>query len=340
MEDALRASAGLRFPLIVKPRHGYSSAGLSRKSRVVSREALRARTEQIIARFGGVLIEEFVEGREFTTLVAENPDLPRDPPPRSARLRGLHSVLRPHPTTASSAFSSVSLSSAGIGRWGNGPGRAFGPSRLRDPGPRAATLTSDIAFMIAEACVAESAYRQQAYLLEQFMICEGRSAEEASKAAALERVRYETEDYAEYVKAAEYLNNHEIYKLMELDSPLYTGERFRTRNRSADRPGSYYDPAPMLDRLGFPILALFGAKDKNIDPIQGVEAYRRAFQAAGNKLTRVELIPNANHVLYEAETGCVRELMAQVAEGKPRYGPGVLRIIAEWLEVLKAEFEP
>ena len=206
--------------------------------------------------------------------------------------------------------------------------------------PRAATLTSDIAFMIAESCVAESAYRQQAYLLEQFMICEGRSAEEASGAAALERVRYETEDYVEYVKAAEYLNNHEIYRLMELNSPLYTEERFRTRNKSADRPGSYYDPAPMLDRLEFPILALFGAKDKNIDPIQGVEAYRRAFQAAGNKLDRVELIPDANHVLYEAETGCVRELMAQVAEGRPRCGPGVLRIIAEWLEALKAEFEP
>ena len=75
----MRAATTLHFPLIVKPRHGYASFGLIRKSRVVSPEQLLVRTEQLIRRFGGALIEEFIEGREFTVLVAENPDLPQYP---------------------------------------------------------------------------------------------------------------------------------------------------------------------------------------------------------------------------------------------------------------------
>ncbi|MBN1940315.1 MAG: hypothetical protein JW843_12070 [Candidatus Aminicenantes bacterium] len=61
------------------------------------------------------------------------------------------------------------------------PGRigVVGMSQAGIVMPLAATLTTDIAFMIAEACVAESAYRQDAYLLEKLMICEGRPEEEA-----------------------------------------------------------------------------------------------------------------------------------------------------------------
>ncbi len=87
--------------------------------------------------------------------------------------------------------------------------------------------------------------------------------------------------------------------------------------------------------MKFPVLALFGEKENNIDPIQGVGAYRLAFKTASDKLNQVALIPAANHMLYEAETGCVRELMAQVGEGKPRYGPKVLTTLAEWLERLR-----
>lgn len=39
--------------------------------------------------------------------------------------------------------------------------------------PLATTMTSDIAFMIAEACVAESAYKQDAYLVEHAMMSKG-----------------------------------------------------------------------------------------------------------------------------------------------------------------------
>ena len=204
--------------------------------------------------------------------------------------------------------------------------------------PLATTMTSDIGFMIAEACVAESSYKQDAYLVEHAMICEGLPAEDARKTARLYLQRLETEDYQEYVAAAEYVNNNDMCKLIGLDSPLFNEDQFKARDKSPSNLNAYFDPMPLVAKMTCPILALFGEKDKNIDPIQGLEAYRQAFKTARNKLNRLELIANANHAMYEAKTGCVRELLAQVAAGKPQFVPRSLEIIAEWLECLKTQF--
>jgi len=205
--------------------------------------------------------------------------------------------------------------------------------------PMASTLTTDISFMIAEACVAESAYRQDAYLLEKLMICEGRPAEEAQKAARFQRERYETMNYPEYLAAVEFLDKNEYSVMIGQNDPGMSEEKFKLRDRSPAKLGSFYDPMPVVSGLRFPILALFGEKDHNINLVQGYDAYRLAFQKARNPLNQVEMIPNANHSLYEAETGCVRELMAQVTSGKPLYGPQVLNIISAWLDKLKASFQ-
>lgn len=73
-QDLLTLDHDLHFPLLVKPPNGYASVGLSRESRVDDNDSLRLQAEIIFSRFGGALIEEFIEGREFTTLVAENAD--------------------------------------------------------------------------------------------------------------------------------------------------------------------------------------------------------------------------------------------------------------------------
>ena len=73
-EDLDRAAQLLRFPLIVKHPSSYSSVDLTRDSRVETVSALRSRAQLIMAKYGAALIEEFIEGREFTVLVAENPD--------------------------------------------------------------------------------------------------------------------------------------------------------------------------------------------------------------------------------------------------------------------------
>lgn len=69
--DTARALSGLRFPMIVKHPQGYSSVGITRDSRVTSADDLQRQVQRVIEDYGAALIEEFIEGREFTVLVTE-----------------------------------------------------------------------------------------------------------------------------------------------------------------------------------------------------------------------------------------------------------------------------
>jgi D-alanine-D-alanine ligase len=79
IEDVDKAVRRLKFPMLTKPPHGYASIGITRASRVTNVEELRAQVEISLKEFGRVLVEEFIEGREFTCLIAENPDDPQNP---------------------------------------------------------------------------------------------------------------------------------------------------------------------------------------------------------------------------------------------------------------------
>jgi len=70
-DDAADAAAGLEFPLIVKHPASYASLGLTRDSRVADAPALKRECARMIAAYGAALVEEFIEGPEFTVLVAE-----------------------------------------------------------------------------------------------------------------------------------------------------------------------------------------------------------------------------------------------------------------------------
>jgi len=79
VEDAEKVVKRLKFPMLVKPPHGYASVGIRRNSRVENIDQLREQLNVEISEFGRALIEEFIEGREFTCLIAENPNDPQKP---------------------------------------------------------------------------------------------------------------------------------------------------------------------------------------------------------------------------------------------------------------------
>ncbi len=79
VQDVERVARRLRFPVLVKPPHGYASVGITRDSRCENLEQLKVQTGREIEQFGRALLEEFIEGREFTCLITENPDDPKNP---------------------------------------------------------------------------------------------------------------------------------------------------------------------------------------------------------------------------------------------------------------------
>lgn len=73
-EDVDLAAQTLRFPLLVKPPHGWASMGIRKQSRVETPQALHQQAKITFAEYQGVLIEEFIDGRELTCLCVENVD--------------------------------------------------------------------------------------------------------------------------------------------------------------------------------------------------------------------------------------------------------------------------
>lgn len=64
---------GMRFPLIVKPRHEGSSKGISENSIVTDMKGLTSQIAEVVDRYHQTaLVEEFIRGGEFTVLVIGN----------------------------------------------------------------------------------------------------------------------------------------------------------------------------------------------------------------------------------------------------------------------------
>lgn len=64
----------LRYPLFVKPAHEGDSLGIDENSLVNNEDALVKKVESLWTDYNEVMVEEYIEGREFTVLVAANAD--------------------------------------------------------------------------------------------------------------------------------------------------------------------------------------------------------------------------------------------------------------------------
>ncbi len=62
----------LKFPLFVKPDKAGDSLGIDQHSLVANQEGLLQKCESIIEEYGPLLVEEYIEGREFTVMLVAN----------------------------------------------------------------------------------------------------------------------------------------------------------------------------------------------------------------------------------------------------------------------------
>lgn len=195
--------------------------------------------------------------------------------------------------------------------------------------PKCMTLTDNIAFMIVVSGPGEDSIDQFAYLIGQQVLCAGHPEEDKNLAQ---------QSFAGLARATtyqEYLDNWLLFSSVEVPESLrFSGrdlipeQEWRPWNSDGD---SFFNPIDVIVKTHIPVLAFFGERDTQVDPIQGVSAYRTALQTAGNQNFRVELIPAADHSIVLCETGCMDERDNRSQAGWLNYAPEYLNIMEEWL---------
>jgi pimeloyl-ACP methyl ester carboxylesterase len=191
--------------------------------------------------------------------------------------------------------------------------------------PLAMELTDDIAFMISVSGGGEDGIEQMAFQISERLVCDGVSRDQAELAEQWGPQAAKGTTYEEYVEAMEIL-----LAIPGMDQ--FIGTEMSSEEDWQPWPAeidAYFDPMTVIEHTTIPVLAIFGELDKNIDPIQGAEAYERALAAAGNPDYHVELIPGIGHTMQDQTTGCIGEPGGLTSE---RYR----ELIEEWAAKLAA----
>ena len=89
-----------------------------------------------------------------------------------------------------------------------------------------------------------------------------------------------------------------------------------------------YNPAPTLEKVKCPVLALNGAKDLQVPPKENLEAIKEALIKGGNKKAIIKELQNLNHLFQECKTGLPQEYSTI----EQTFSPTALTEILNWLQ--------
>lgn len=89
-----------------------------------------------------------------------------------------------------------------------------------------------------------------------------------------------------------------------------------------------YDPAPTLQKVKCPVLAINGSKDLQVPPTENLSAIENALKKGGNKHYTIKKLENMNHLFQECETGSPEEY-GKIEE---TISPKALVVVTEWIK--------
>lgn len=197
--------------------------------------------------------------------------------------------------------------------------------------PMALPKTDDISFMIMVGCPGENGILQTAYLIQRQLEFEGVTEEEAKQAENHFIQLFYAETFEQYIKHAKPLYDNPVQREMGFVSALW--DKTNWKPHSPEKEG-FFNPINIIEKTTIPVLAFFGEKDTQVNPIQGLEAYKKALTKAGNTNFRVELIPNADHNIILCKTGSMKERRSRSSKEWQNYAPEYLEMMEEWLKKL------
>lgn len=89
-----------------------------------------------------------------------------------------------------------------------------------------------------------------------------------------------------------------------------------------------YDPAPALEKVSCPVLAINGEKDLQVPPKENLEAIKAALTKGGNTNVTTMELPGLNHLFQEADTGAPSEY----SEIEQTFSPKAMEVVLEWIK--------
>ncbi len=89
-----------------------------------------------------------------------------------------------------------------------------------------------------------------------------------------------------------------------------------------------YDPAPTLQKIKIPVLALNGDKDVQVDALANLTAFDVNLKKAGNKNFKTITLPGLNHLFQNCHTCTV----AEYSSLEETFSVKILVLIADWLK--------
>lgn len=199
-------------------------------------------------------------------------------------------------------------------------------------GPRIASETGKVAFLIMIVGPAESLADQQGHVVEYNMRWNGSGFSEDDYRAAFEYQKSLVEmsargaSWDEIAQAVERARSAPWKDFVDLPDDMNNSELDYYRRRPT------FDAVPYLRTLTIPLLALYGETDVVVPPQANVPKLERYLSEAGNRDFKIVVFPNAGHGLTTPA--------AEMAPGGEwpeahyhwsRRAPGMYETVLEWL---------
>lgn len=190
--------------------------------------------------------------------------------------------------------------------------------------PLAASRSKDVAFLIIHAGSAVSPAANDLLNAAAVLRADGFSEADVKNGVELRRLQIEYartgEGWDAFKAAAERGRKEKWFSYVR---PPETKDDVSWQARRLIQD---YNPTPVLERLRIPVLAFFGEVDREVPIERNKEAMERDLRRAGNKDYTIIVLPKANHIFLEAETGGKKE-----QPRLNRFVPQYFETMAAWL---------
>ncbi len=110
-----------------------------------------------------------------------------------------------------------------------------------------------------------------------------------------------------------------VLNTINAQMPMYVSDWFRYF--------LLFDPAPVLEKVRVPVLALVGEKDLQVPPKENLGLIEAALKKGGNKNYSIMLMPGLNHLFQTATTG----LPGEYGAIDETISPAALNAISDWI---------